>query len=229
MPRRRKNRKKHQNVNKIRKTKKKYSEYSSEKKYISAYYTTNKLYIMKNIDEIYVKEKGNGDPKIAFEKLIDDKMKYDNPGKGRKYNAQEAIKAVMGSKEMNPNWTAKDVYANNFIQKIRADKDLKYAIMEQMDEEKLLKYSYVSKKGKKVEVTKIKEGFQKDNVKFEGYFEINKTNAIVYTYDNDIFIIEYKSPKKGSGATFDVISRWDFEDGLAKGNIEYKQYRKRGY
>lgn len=243
MPRRRRRRKTTNVKIKVKKTSKKYTEYISPNKYIAAFYKTNELYIMKNIDAGLV-EKYTGpispeDPdkmkklkkgtETAFRKLIKDKMKYDNPGKGRKYDANEAIKAVMGSKELNPEWTAKDVYANNFIKKIKSDRELKQAIMNEMDEEKLLKYSYDSKKGKKVEVTKIKEGFQKENVKFEGYFEINKTNAIVYTYDNDIFIIEYKSPKKGSGATFDVISRWDFEDGLAKGNIEYKQYRKRGY
>lgn len=211
---------------KVKKTAKKYTQYQSENKYIAAFYTRNKLYIDTHIDADFVNH--FGDSKKAFKKLIEDKMKYDNPQKGRKYNAAEAIKAVLGSKEMNPTWTAKDVYANNFIQKIKADRELKQAIMNEMDEEKLIKYSYVSKKGKKIEVTKMREGFKKENVKFEGYYEINKTNAIVYSYD-DIYIIEYKSPKKGSGATYDVMSKWDFEDGLAKGNIEFKQYRKRGY
>lgn len=250
MPRRRRRKPiKYTNVKKVKvkKTSKKYTEYISPNKYIAAFYTKNKTFIDNNIDAEWLAH--IGDSKTAFKKLIEDKMKYDNPSKGRKYNVNEAIKAVMGSKEMNPTWTAKDVYANNFIQKIRSDKDLKTAIMNEMDEEKLLKYSYIRQpkkkkenevvddlaesleqqaktEGKQIDVVRIREGFQKEKVNFEGYYEVNKTNAVVYTYDKDIYIIEYKSPAKGSGATFQFMSKWEFEDREASGYIKFMKYRK---
>lgn len=234
MPRRKRRKTiKYTNVKKVKvkKTSKKYTEYISPNKYIAAFYTKNKTFIDNNIDAEWLAQ--IGDPKTAFKKLIEDKMKYDNPSKGRKYNVNEAIKAVMGSKEMNPTWTARDVYANNFVQKIRSDKDLKTAIMNEMDEEKLIKYSYVRKNKKKkeeetlVEVTKLREGFKKEKVKFEGYYEAYGSNATVYSYDEDIYIIEYKSPKKGTGATFQVMSKWDFENEEQSGMITFQKYRKR--
>lgn len=217
---------------KIKKTNKKYSQYTSDNRYITAFYNKNKTYIEVNIDSDWLAKQGN-DSKKAFKKLVEERMKYDKPGLGRKYNAKEAIKAVMGSKEMNPTWTAKDVYASNFVQKIKGDKDLKTAIMNEMDEEKLIKYSYVRKNKKKkeeetiVEVTKLREGFKKEKVKFAGYYEAYGSNATVYTYDEDIYIIEFKSPKKGTGATFQVMSKWDFENEEQSGMISFQKYRKR--
>lgn len=232
---------------KVKKPKKKLNEYSSQESYIEAFYRKNKDYIDNNVDPGWVADYGT--PKRAFRKLVKDKMKYDKPGLGRKYNAAEAIKAVIGSKDMNPNWSAKDVYANNFIQKIKSDKDLRTAIMNEMDEEKLIKYSYIRQprkkkenevvddlaeslekqakiEGKQIDVVKVREGFKKEKVKFEGYFNVFGTNAVVYSYEY-IYIIEYKSPKKGTGATFDVMSRWDFEKEEENGMIIFQKYRKR--
>lgn len=177
-------------------------------RYVYNFYQKNKFYIQTNIDPIWV-DKKHGNYYEAFKSLVKDRMRYVNSKTGKFYTPAEAVKGVINSKDMNPGWTASDVYANNFLSKIKSDKDLKRAITNKMSDDK--KYIY-QRKGK--EITRLRDNYSADKIHFEGYYFIGSSKAIVYSYDDDVYIIEYQSPKKGTGATFDVIGKEEFERNL---------------
>lgn len=202
----------------IQKTNKKAKEYKSVKNYINSFYQKNKNYIDTHIRAEWIEAYGT--PKKAFQKLVEEKMSYTKFGTDRKYTVDEAIKRELNSKDMNPDWTASDVYSRNFLQKIKKDRDLRREITLKSPEEKKIIYERavygVDEKGNKIKVgskviQRLKEKASPDKVKFMGYYNVDGTNAIVYSYDDDTYIIEYKSPKKGAGATFDVMTKEFFD------------------
>ena len=196
----------------IQKTNKKAKEYKSVKNYINSFYQKNKNYIDTHIRAEWIEAYGT--PKKAFQKLVEEKMSYTKFGTDRKYTVDEAIKRELNSKDMNPDWTASDVYSRNFLMKIKKDRDLRRELTLKSPEEKKIIYE---RKGKTVQ--RLREKLSPDKIQFKGYFNVNGTNAIVYSYDNDTYIIEYKSPKKGEGATFDVLTKEAFEMLVDNGRI----------
>lgn len=182
-------------------------------RYVYNFYQRNKLYIHTHIDPIWV-DKKHGDYYRAFKSLVEDRMRYRNPKTDKYYTPGEAVKGVLNSKDMNPSWSASDVYANNFLSKIKSDKELKRAITNKMGIDK--KYVYTRKDK---QITRLRENYSADKIKFEGYFNVGSSNALVYCYDDDVYIIEYKSPKKGTGATFDVVGKEEFERNLENNYI----------
>lgn len=207
----------------VRRLKKSRKLYQSDARYIRAFYQQNKAYIDSHIDPDLVSE--HESPYQAFKLIVQDQQTYTNPKTGNKYTVQEAIRRELRSKEMNKDWTTADVYANNFLNLIKNTTDLRKSITELSNEEKIT-YERTLKSGKKITVTRLKEGFKKEKINFEGYFSVMGTSAIVYSYD-DVYIIEYISPKAGSGATFDVVPKEEFERKLGK-EIVFVVRRKRG-
>lgn len=207
----------------VRRLKKSRKVYQSDARYIRAFYQQNKAYIDSHIDPDLVSE--HESPYQAFKLIVQDQQTYTNPKTGNKYTVQEAIRRELRSKEMNKDWTTADVYANNFLNLIKNTTDLRKSITELSNEEKIT-YERTLKSGKKITVTRLKEGFKKEKINFEGYFSVMGTSAIVYSYD-DVYIIEYISPKAGSGATFDVVPKEEFERKLGK-EIVFVVRRKRG-
>lgn len=207
----------------VRRLKKSRKVYQSDARYIRAFYQQNKAYIDSHIDPDLVSE--HESPYQAFKLIVQDQQTYTNPKTGNKYTVQEAIRRELRSKEMNKDWTTADVYANNFLNLIKNTTDLRKSITELSNEEKIT-YERTLKSGKKITVTRLKDGFKKEKINFEGYFSVMGTSAIVYSYD-DVYIIEYISPKAGSGATFDVVPKEEFERKLGK-EIVFVVRRKRG-
>ena len=201
----------------IKKTNKKAREYKSVNSYINQFYNKNKDYIDTHIRAEWIEAYGT--PKKAFQKLVEEKMSYTKFGTERKYTVDEAIRRELNSKDMNPQWTASDVYSRNFISKIKKDKDLRRELTLKSPEEKKIIYE---RKGKTIQRLRYK--LSPEKVKFMGYYNINGTNAIVYGYDEDTIIIEYKSPKRGEGATFDVMTKDSFNMLIDNGRI-YKTRR----
>ena len=201
----------------IQKTNKKAREYKSVNNYITQFYNKNKTYIDTHIRAEWIEAYGT--PKKAFQKLVEEKMSYTKFGTERKYTVDEAIRRELNSKDMNPDWTASDVYSRNFISKIKKDKDLRRELTLKSPEEKKIIYE---RKGKTIQ--RLREKLSPEKVKFMGYYNINGTNAIVYAYDEDTIIIEYKSPKRGEGATFDVMTKDSFNMLIDNGRI-YKTRR----
>lgn len=236
MPRRKRRTRRRTSLPKIKRMKKSRSEYGSDAQYIRTYYLRNKKYIDENISREWSIDKGQT-PYEGFKELVEGQQEYTNPRTGNKYSVQEAIKKKMASKDMHKDWEAVDVYAHNFLQKIKSLDELKKNIIAKSKSEKI---SYeqtfyrteLNEKGEKVKVgykkkiTKLKENFSAYKIYFEGYFSVMGTDALIYSYD-DVYIVEYKSPKKGTGATFDVIPKDEFMAKLGK-QIVRKAFRKRG-
>lgn len=199
----------------IKKTNKKAREYKSVSNYITQFYNKNKTYIDTHVRAVWIQK--HGTPKKAFEKLIEEKMSYTKFGTERKYTVDEAIKRVLNSKDMNPEWTASDVYSRNFISKLKKDKELRRELTLKSPEEKKIIYE---RKGKTIQ--RLRDKLSPDKVKFMGYYNVNGTNCIVYTYDDDTVFIEYKSPKRGEGATFDVMTKDSFNMLVDNGRV-YKR------
>ena len=108
------------------------------------------------------------------------------------------------------------------------DKDLRKGIIEKTDVSKKIVYERKGKGGKIIQVQRLREKFKPESIKFQGYYLIGGTNAIVYSYDEDTYVIEQKSPKKGQGATFDVVPKaeWDknVNNGYINNSFEYSLY-----
>ncbi len=224
MPRRKRRTRRSTSLPKIKRMKKSRSEYASDSQYIRAYYLRNKKYIDENISSEWSTDKDQT-PYEGFKELVEGQQEYTNPKTGNKYSVQEAIKKKMASKDMHKDWEAVDVYAHNFLQKIKATTDLKKEIIKKTDESNKITYKRKTKHGEQT-ITKLKENFSAYKIYFEGYFNVMGTDALIYSYD-DVFIIEYKSPKAGAGATFDVVPKDEFMAKLGK-QIVRKAFRKRG-
>lgn len=201
--------------------------YASLNTYISAYYKKNKVFIDNNIADKWLETKSaNGDPYKAFKNLIYERMTYTNPKTGKKYTVEQAINREKNSLDLRRNWDTVDIYANNFLNKIKSTTDLKKDIIELSKAEKIT-YKRKNKNGTYSTITRLKEGFKKENIIFEGYFNVLGTNTLVYRYD-DVYIIEYISPKAGAGAMFDVVPEEEFMRKLGK-EIIMTQRRKKSY
>lgn len=181
---------------------------------IEKYYNEHVNKISRDIDKDYVNSVAHGDDKLAFEKLVKDKMSYTNKARGRKYTVNEAISSVMGSKELNPTWTARDIGEHNLVKKLESDKELRYRFLDTLpDEDKVVyKRRKKSDRRRKTEVKYLKGGIDVNKMHFEGTFNIFGTNASVYIYDNNTVIIIYKSPKGGTGEDFGIhdIAYWNY-------------------
>lgn len=201
----------------VRDLPKRTSKKLSPAQHIRAYYQKNKKYIDTHVGAEWLEAYGT--PYKAFKKLVEEKMRYKKYGTDRTYTVDEAIKREINSKDFNPMWTTSDVYSRNFLSRIKSDKDLRKAIIEKSDISKKVVYQRKGKGGNYIQVQRLREKFKADNIKFEGYYLINGTNAIVYSYDKDTYIIEYKSPKVGQGATFDVVPKAEWDKNVNNGYI----------
>ena len=207
-------------VSKPRALKKKASQYKGAS-LIYAYYKRNKEYIDKNIDPIWVKTY-KGDTYKAFKNLVIEKTKYKNVKTGDYYTYNESIRRVMNSKDMNVNLSASDIYKRNLMNKIKSDKELKAELLYKSSDEK--KHTYTRKwrghgEGATEWITTFKKGYNADLLTFEGYFNMSGKNAVVYSYDNDVYIAIYKSPKDSTGATFDFIPKKEFMTNLYNNRV----------
>ena len=223
MPRKRR-RRTGSRIPKIKRMKKSRKDYASDSQYIRAYYLRNKKYIDSNISSEWTEGTGRN-PYEAFKFLVEKEQSYTNPKTGEAYTVQESIKRKMRSKDLHRDWEAVDVYAHNFLQKIKSTTDLKKQIIAKTKEENKMTYTRKTKKGEQT-IVRLKDNFTAYKVFFEGYFSVMGTDALIYSYD-DVYIIEYKSPKAGAGATFDVVPKDEFMNKLGK-QIIRKAYRKRG-
>lgn len=180
---------------------KRMSSYKDEKAYIDAVYRNNKEYIDSHIDQDYVKL--HGTPKKAFKALVKEQMSETNYNTGEKYTLQEALKRLSGSKSLNKEWKTSDVKANNFENLLKKDKNVYKEFRNKTREGgKFAKYDY-------------------SKLKFEGYYVVNGTNAAVYFY-GDTYIIEFKSPTSGTGASIIFMTKFEFEQSLGKDIFEGK-------
>lgn len=201
----------------IRDIPKKASKKMTATQHIRAYYQKNKRYIDTHVGAEWLEAYGT--PYKAFKNLVQEKMRYTKYGTDRKYTVDEAIQREINSKDFNPMWTSSDVYSRNFLSRIKKDKELRKGIIEKTDISKKIVYERKGKGGKFIQVQRLREKFKAESIKFEGYYLIGGTNAIVYSYDNDTYIIEYKSPKKGQGATFDVVPKAEWDKNVNNGYI----------
>ena len=224
MPRRKRRTRRSNSLPKLKRMKKSLKEYASDDQYIRAYYLRNKKYIETNISPEWSSDKGLTAYE-GFKELVKGQQEYTNPKTGNKYTVQEAIRRKINSKDLHRDWEAVDVYAHNFLQKIKSSDELKKEIIRKTSEENKITYERKGKKGTQT-ITRLKDNFSAYKIFFEGYYNVMGTDAIIYSYD-DVYIIEYKSPKYGAGATFDVVPKDEFMAKLGK-QIVRKTYRKRG-
>ena len=234
MPRRKRRSRSTNALPKPKRMKKSRKEYKTDTQYIRAYYLRNKKYIDSNISQEWTEGTGRT-PYEAFKFLVEATQSYTNPKTGDNYTVQEAIKRKMRSKDLHRDWEAVDVYAHNFLSKIKSTTGLKKAIIEKTSEKNVMEYSRKHKIGvdengepiyEEQQIRRLKDNFSAYKVFFEGYFSVMGTDALIYSYD-DVYIVEYKSPKGEVGATFDVLPKAEYE---AKLGIEIirKAFRKRG-
>lgn len=180
--------------------------YKTDSGWLDAIYRKNKSYIDSNMNERWKEIYGSS--KRAFKALIKEQMVTVNPKTGRKYTINQAIKRVENSKDLHKDWSSSDVSANNFKELFKKDK----------------------KMGKKFREETRKNGkytaFDPKKLKWEGWFEEKNKSVAVYKYDEDVYIIERNSPDVSTGASIEVLSRWEFESREGK-SIFFKEKSRR--
>lgn len=171
------------------------SFYKDEDAYLNAVYKYNKEYILahKPQDTKATPRAFFKDEVLRAKKLL----KYS----GKNDSIRSAIKRAANSKMMNPGWKDSQVRSNNFGNLLKKDK--------------MLYREFRNKTRERGRFTK----FDYSKVKFQGYYTVNSSNALVYKYD-DIYIIEYKSPQLGLGASYEILDDGQFD--LALGKTIYK-------
>ena len=174
--------------------------YKSELAYIRAVYMHNKKKIDRNISEEWVEGKSNYE---GFRDLTLDIMSYTNPKTGEKYTADEAIKRLARSKDLNKNWETGDVFGRNFHEIIKKHKDIKELFYQHEGIKKIDYKSY----------------------EFMGYYNYKGTNVLMYKYGTSYFL-EEKSPKAGVGATITYFSETELRE-AERFDLKLVQKRKR--
>lgn len=171
------------------------SRYKTVDKFLDSVYKKNKTYIDNHIDKELLAKYGDrkGKEKYIFKGLIMDKMKDINFKTGRYYTVTQAIKRVANSMELNRGFEKGDVARANFEYLIKKDKKL------------MRKFIRLTTPGEK----KLSYDYKK--LQFQGYYNINGTNASVYQYDEDFYIIEEKSPHEGVGSSTYIIPKDEFD------------------
>ena len=174
--------------------------YKSELAYIRAVYQHNKKKIDRNISEEWVQGKSNYE---GFRDLALDIMSYTNPKTGKKYTAEEALKRLARSKDLNKNWETGDVFGRNFHEVVKKNKEVK-------------------------EIFYQHEGIKKIDYKsynFLGYYNYKGTNVLLYNY-GDSYFLEEKSPKAGAGASLQYMSGYQYQRSIGV-DLKFVQKRKR--
>lgn len=167
------------------------SFYKDEDAYLNAVYKFNKEYII-----AHKPKDTRATPRAFFKDEVyraKKLLKYS----GRNDSIRSAIKRAANSKMMNPGWEDSQVRSNNFANLLKKDKMLYREFRNQTREKgKFTKFDY-------------------SKVKFGGYYTVNGSNALMYKYD-DVYIIEYKSPQIGLGASYEIWDKDQFDLALGK-------------
>ena len=167
------------------------SRYKSDSAYLDAVYRNNKEAIDSNIDPNWVKL--HKTPKAAFKALVREKMLEKDYTTGKNYKINKAIKKLANSKDLNKEWTNKDVMYNNFQQLIKKEKGLSKEFRKRLRDERGRFRKYSPK-----------------DLKFLGYYTGTNGNAAVYQI-GDLIIMEKKSPDKNTGASVSYMNETDFK------------------
>lgn len=171
------------------------SFYKSESAYIEAVYRNNKAYIDSHTPQELI-EKGVS-PKAFFKAEVFRIKQQTNAATGKKFTTNRAIKRVANSKMLNPDMTTSDIKRNNFESLLKKDK-------------KVYK-EFRNRTRKSGRFT----SFDYSKLQFDGYYNIDGTNAAVYIYE-DVVIIEFKSPQQGTGASTEIMTKDQFDMSVGK-------------
>lgn len=175
------------------------SSYKTEEAYINAVYRYNKAYIDSHMDPELLKKSKSKGARAYFLDEVKRVRKLQNQMKDKHYTLRQALKRVSNSLILNPTMTASDIKSNNFESLLKKDKELYKEFRKRTRDEKkrFTKFDY-------------------SKVKFKGYFVVNGANAAVYSYDDDTYIVEKKSPPNGVGASYEIWSKDQFEVATGK-------------
>lgn len=172
--------------------------YKDDRAYIKAVYRANKNYIDANMKESLINL--HGTPERAFYYLVKaDKMEDLNYKTGKNFTLLEAIRSVANSNELNKQWEAEDIYANNF----------KNLLKSHPEEYKYLKNREFREGGKFAK-------FDANKLEYKGFYIIDGTRCAVYYY-GDTAIIEAQSPFRNGGADLQVWTKSAFEETVSDG------------
>lgn len=172
------------------------TKYKNDTSYIEAVYRKNKEFIDSNIEPAWINKYGT--PERAFKKLVKEQMSYKDYKTGKNKTVSAAIKTVANSKDLNKNWTNADIKYNNFQALLKKDKNL---------------YSEFKKRNRDAR-GRFKKYNPKD-LKFLGYYADSSGTAAAYKFD-DLIILEFKSPQKGTGASVAYMDEWNFKQAIGK-------------
>jgi hypothetical protein len=186
------------------KAKKNKSFYKSEKAYIDAVYRNNKAYI-----DSHVPTGIKASPQAFFRAEVLRTREMYNQETKKNFTIRRAIKRVANSKMMNPGWKNTQIKANNFESLLKKDKFL-----------------YKDFRNKTKDENKRYTKFDYTKVNFEGYHVVNNTNASIYSYDKDLYVIEFVSPPNGTGSSYEIWTKAEYEQALGK-TVFFKGYTSR--
>lgn len=178
------------------------SEYKDTTAYINAVYRKNKELIDIRIDKMWVERYGT--PKLAFRKLVEEKMADINPSTKKNLTARRAIKRVNNSLQMLGDFGENLKGMDLMTAKLRYVHGMNFKTLLDKDKEAWRKLKQFSK-------LKGRSSYDPLKLQFEGWYTYDGQSCAVYSYDEDTYLIELQSPNIDTGASLVVMTKEAFK------------------